>query len=160
MFKEYQTGGTTGPQNYQPLEMLAQNYGLSFEELMAMSNKERASFMGERYGISDPSLLHPELFGGVNQNLLGQLESGSFDPLVSGAQTPLINELLANQSKMRGTGLAGSYAPEAQMSGLYDVYGKGMGNIFGQISQQKQTAQTKIADIISGYGTTASGLRG
>ena len=159
MFKEYQAGGTTGPQNYQPLEMLAQNYGLSFEELIGMTAQQRASLMGERYDISDPSLLHPELFGGVNQNLLSQLESGTFDPLVSGTQTPLINELLANQSKIKGTGFTSSYAPEAQMSGLYDVYGKGMGNIFGQISQQKQTAQTKIADIISGYGTTASGLR-
>ena len=157
MFKEYQTGGTT---QQSPLEMLSQNYGLSLQELLGMSAQERANYMGSRYGISDQSLLHPELFSGVNQDLISQMHSTTYDPLISGQQGTLINELLKSQRGVKSGNFAGSYQPAVQMAGLHDVYGKSMGNIFGDIAGKQQTAQTEIANIISGYGTTASGLRG
>ena len=157
MFKEYQTGGTT---QQSPLEMLAQNYGLSLQELLGMAAQERATYMGSRYGISDQSLLQPELFSGVNQDLISQMQSTTYDPMIAGQQGNLINELLKSQRGIKSGNFAGSYQPSVQMTGLYDVYGKSMGNIFGDIAGKQQAAQTEIANIISGYGTTASGLRG
>ena len=157
MFKEYQMGGEA-QQN--PLEMLTQqSYGISFEELASMTPQERANFMGEKYGITDKSLLNPGQFGGSFN--LENLQSKTYDPSIAGTQGSLVSELLAGQRGVSGgKGFAGSYAPQAQMEGLYDVYGKGMGSVLGGISQSKLKAQEKMTGMISGYGTTAAKLRG
>ena len=158
MFKKYQQGGNVPYQS--PLDMLAENYGLNLEQLLGMSGQERATYFGERYGISDKSLLQPELFSSINQDLLRSMETKTYDPMISGQQGSLVSNLINQSQNIGRTGFGGaSYGGSTALSGLYDVYGKEMGNVLGGVSQQQQAAQRQVADIITGYGTTASGLR-
>jgi hypothetical protein len=156
MFKKYQQGGNVPYQS--PLDMLAGNYGLNLEQLLGMSGQERATYFGERYGISDKSLLRPELFSSINQDLLRSMETKTYDPMISGQQGSLVSNLISQSQGLGTTGFGGA-SYNNPLSSLYDVYGKEMGNVLGNVSTQAQTAQRQVADIISGYGKTASELR-
>ena len=73
------------------------------------------------------------------------METKTYDPMISGQQGSLVSNLINQSQNVGRTGFGGaSYGGSTALSGLYDVYGKEMGNVLGGVSQQQQAAQGEL----------------
>ena len=160
MNRYYQGGGyipSTSNQMSPMIQQLWQQYGLT-GQAGGLSSQDIASQMGERYGISDPSLLKPELFPSLTPEMLQGTQWATYNPFIEHAQKPMLQQLLAGQPK--ATGLAGSGAAVAGIGQAKDVYGRQVSDVLQNVAGQRAQAEQQAMAIISGYGTTAGSLRG
>ena len=107
--------------------------------------------------------LPAHMFQGISSDILQAGLGKTYSPQVEAHGSSLLSKLREKTGGEKGKrafgGFAGSGQQQSFAQSAKDVYGKSMGNIFGDIAGKQQAAQTEIANIISGYGTTASGLR-
>ena len=158
--KKYQEGGVIGNQQLSPLQQMWQTYGFN-QPIGQTSSQDIAAMMGSRYGISDPSLLKPELFQALTPQMLQATQMGTYSPMIQAGTQPLLQDLLAgSQKKGLAGGFAGSGGHTNLMAGMKDVYGIVIGEVLQNAEQMRAQAEQQAMGILSGYGQTAQSLRG
>ena len=158
--KKYQEGGVIGNQQLSQLHQMWQTYGFN-QRIGQTSSQDIAAMMGRRYGISDPSLLKPELFQALTPQMLQATQMGTYSPMIQAGTQPLLQDLLAgSQKKGLAGGFAGSGGHTNLMAGMKDVYGRGIGEVMQNAEQMRAQAEQQAMGNLSGYGQTAQSLKG
>ena len=158
--KKYQEGGTIGNQQLSPLQQMWQTYGFN-QPIGQTSSEDISAMRGSRYGISDPSLLKPELFQALTPQMLQATQMSTYSPMIEAGAQPFLQDYLAGSQKKGLTGgFAGSGGHSTLMAGMKDVYGRGIGSVMQSAEQMRAQAEQQAMGILAGYGQTAQSLRG
>ena len=152
MIKKYQEGGNVFQQYIQDL------LGIDFSQLGGMTSEGIAGILGEKYNVSDPDLLKPELFPMFSGSQLEGLTSKKYDPMLEGKMPGTLNKLLANVRKIKPTGFAGSGASTSALEGVYDEYSRPLSTVLGDIGRAKGAAQESALAQAQGWAQTISNL--
>ena len=153
MIKKYQEGGNVFQQYIQDL------LGIDFSQLGGMTSEGIAGILGEKYNVSDPDLLKPELFPMFSGSQLEGLTSKKYDPMLEGKMPGTLNKLLANVRKIKPTGFAGHGGKERKKDLATDIYSKTIDKTFLDIDEQKSKTMSTLLQQITDAHQAGQKLR-
>ena len=104
-----------------------------------------------KYGLN-ASQLPSSLFQSIPQDILKAGLSSTYSPMVESTGQNLLGNMLESmsgkQSRQAAGGFAGSGQQQQFVSGIKDVYGKGMTDILAQTGQQRTKSLQTVKDLI------------
>ena len=119
--------------------------------------------LSQTYDISEKDL-PSSLFQGISA---GTLEGGmakTFSPMIEATGESLLGKLTQQVGGKAGRQAFGGFAGSGQQGAFTqqakDVYGKGMTDVLGQVSQQRTQGLQSIQDMINQWRETALRIKG
>ena len=120
--------------------------------------------MTEMFGIEQEGALTPGMFQEISPLALSQTYGKTYSPLVEQSGQKYLQDLFSQQggqkAKTAGGGFAGSGQQGMFTQQAKDVYGKGMADVLGDVSQQRTQGMHSIQDIINQWRETALRIKG
>ena len=144
-----------------------QNLGIDtqggYAGISDISPEQMASAFQSKYGLN-ASQLPSSLFQSIPQDVLKAGLSSTYSPMVESTGQNLLGNMLESmsgkQSRQAAGGFAGSGQQQQFVSGIKDVYGKGMADILAQTGQQRTKALSTVKDLIDKMQTQALQIKG
>ena len=148
----------------QILELLASmgigGENLGWEDVSNISGTDIATSLADLYGFEGE--FGQGLFQPISTQQMQNLLPKTYTPFMTASQQPLISSLISQTQGKKGRaaagGFAGSGAHQMFQGQAKDVYGKGMADTLGSISQSRSQQQTAVMDLIDQWRQTAAGL--
>ena len=144
-----------------------QNLGIDtqggYAGISNISPEQMASAFQSKYGLS-ASQLPSSLFQRISPDILKAGLTSTYSPMIETTGQNLLGSMLDSMAGKEGRQAAGGFAGSGQqqqfVSGIRDVYGKGMTDILAQTGQQRTKALSTVKDLIDRMQSQALQIKG
>ena len=144
-----------------------QNLGIDtqggYAGISNISPEQMASAFQSKYGLS-ASQLPSSLFQRISPDILKAGLTSTYSPMIETTGQNLLGSMLDSMAGKEGRQAAGGFAGSGQqqqfVSGIRDVYGKGMTVILAQTVQQRTKALSTVKDLIDRMQSQALQIKG
>tara|TARA_R110000824_G_scaffold46017_1_gene132627 strand:- start:3150 stop:3620 length:471 start_codon:yes stop_codon:yes gene_type:complete len=148
----------------QELQGLGFNTGnMGYQDISSITPAEIQMKLAQSYGLENQDL-NPGMFQSINQSLIDSMMSKQYSPFLESQSSALLSNLMSTTSgkdmKRAGGGFAGSGQINRYMSGVKDVYGKGMSTALSGVQEKQSKSSSNILDIINSWRRSAQEISG
>ena len=135
----------------------------SYGGISGIDPNQISKALSQSYDIEEKDL-PSSMFQQIGSSTLAGGLAKTYTPMMQATGSDLTSKLTAQMGGKQGRQAFGGFAGSGQQ-GMFtqsakDVYGKGMSDVLGQVSQQRTQGLSSIQDIINQWRETALRIKG